>query len=453
MHSDNKHKLFYLTELIPNNLGALKGIFSSLHSKNYRLYFFGQCISVTGSWMQSIAMSWLIYRLSGSVVLLATINVITQLPSFFIAPFAGVLLDRFNRRKILVATQALYMIEALALAILMFTGVIQIWHILLLGLVVGLINAFDNPTRQSMVLDLVDRKENLNNAIALNSAVFNGARLVGPSLGGLLVAAFGEGWCFFINGVSYIAVITALLMMNLSYRRFVNKKKTNVLEELKEGFLYVSGYLPLRALLIMIGIISFFGMPFLVVIPAYVTTVLHAGSETLGFLMSFFGAGAFTAAICMAARKSVLGLGKVLMISCCLFGLGIMAIAYTPWTMLSYFIAFPAGFGLIASMASVNTLLQTLADEDKRGRVMSFYSMGLIGMAPMGSMLFSLLEKICGLSFSILVFGFICLVAALIFEHYRPTIRRLSRPAFVKKNIIVPEIVHGLQSTESKINS
>jgi MFS family permease len=338
----------------------------------------------------------------------------------------------------------------LTLALLMFAGVIQIWHILLLGLSVGLINAFEGPTRQSMVLDLVNRKEDLSNAIALNSAVFNGARLVGPSLGGILVAAFGESWCFLINGISYIAVIIALLMMTVRYDHLTKKKETNVLEELKEGFVYVAGYFPIRVLLIMVGMLSFFGMPFLVVIPAYVREILHGSSETLGFLMSFFGAGAFTAAIYMAARKSVLGLGKVLVISSCFFGAGLMAIAFVPWSILAYCIAFPAGFGLIASLASINTLLQTLADEDKRGRVMSFYSMGLIGMAPIGSMLFSMIEKALGLSLSVVFFGFICLCAALVFEHYRPIIRRLSRPAYVRQAIIVPEIAQGLQSTEQK---
>ena len=398
--------------------------------------------------MQSIAMSWLIYRLSGSVVLLATINVITQLPSFFISPFAGVLLDRMNRRKILVATQVLYMLEALTLAVLMFTGLIQIWHIILLGLCVGLINAFDAPTRQAMVLDLVDRKEDLSNAIALNSAVFNGARLVGPSLGGILVASLGEGWCFLINGVSYIAVISALLMMSIKYDFLKKKRGTNILEELKEGVSYITHYLSIRVLLIMVGLLSFFGMPFLVIIPAYVREILQGTSETLGFLMSFFGAGALTAAIYMAARKNVLGAGKVVVISSCLFGLGIMAIAYVPWKIVAYCIAFPAGFGLIASLACINTLLQTLTDEDKRGRVMSFYSMGLIGMAPIGSILFSLVEKVCGLSLSVVIFGSVCLIAAIVFERYRPAIRQAARPAYVRKNIIVPEIAQGLQSTE-----
>ncbi len=452
MHFGKKHRDLAIKELIPNNLGALKNIFSSLRSRNYRLYFIGQCISVTGSWMQSIAMSWLIYRLSGSVVLLATINVITQLPSFFISPFAGVLLDNINRKRMLIITQACFMLEALCLAVLMFTGWIEVWHILVLGLFVGIINAFDSPTRQSMVLDLVDRKEDLSNAIALNSAIFNGARLVGPSVGGLLVAAFGEGWCFLINGISYIAVIWAIVLMNLKYNS-KQKREANIFEQLKEGARYAFGFLPIRTLLMMIGMISFFGMPFLVIIPAYVREILHGSSQTMGFLMSSFGAGALLSAIYMAARKSVLGLGKVLTLCCLLFSIGIITIAYVPWSWLVYIIAFPTGFGLIASMASVNTLLQTLAEDNKRGRVMSFYSMALIGMAPLGSMLFSAIEKICGLSLTIILFSSVCLIGALVFEHYRPLVRRLSKPTFVRKNIIIPEIATGLQSTESKINN
>ncbi len=449
MHFGKRHRRVAIKELIPNNLGALKGIFSSLRSRNYRLYFIGQCISVTGSWMQSIAMSWLIYRLSGSVVLLATINVITQLPSFFISPFAGVLLDRINRKRMLIITQCCFMLEAATLAVLMFTGSIQVWHILLLGLFVGVINAIDSPTRQSMVMDLVDRKEDLSNAIALNSAVFNGARLVGPSLGGLLVGGFGEAWCFLINAVSYIAVIVAITKMTLQYN-VKEKQAFRILEQLKEGAHYAFGYLPIRTLLLMIGAISFFGMPFLVVVPAYVREVLHGSSETLGFLMSSFGAGALLAAIYMAARKSVLGLGKVLTLCCALFGIGLPAIAYVQWTWLALIIAFPAGFGLIAAMASINTLLQTLSDEDKRGRVMSFYSMALIGMAPLGSMLFSAVEKLCGLSLSIVCFGLVCFAAAAAFEHYRPLVRRLSRPAYVRKSRLVPEIASGIQSTEAR---
>jgi len=274
--------------------------------------------------------------------------------------------------------------------------------------------------------------------------VFNGARLLGPSLGGILVASFGEGWCFLINGISYIAVISALLMINLKYD-LSNKKESNVLEELKEGLVYIVRYFPIRVLLIMVAVISFFGMPFLVVIPAYVREVLHGNSETLGFLMSFFGAGALTAAIYMAARKSVLGLGKVLFISTFIYAIGIISIAYVPWKYLAYCIAFPAGFGLIASLACVNTLLQTLTDEDKRGRVMSFYSMGLISMTPIGSMLFSLIEKVCGLSLTVVFFGVICVSAALVYEHYRPIVRRLSRPAHVQDAVIVPEIAQGLQ--------
>ncbi len=451
MRFDKEHRSLVNKELRPNNLGALKNIFSSLRSRNYRLYFFGQCISVTGSWMQSIAMSWLIYRLSGSVMLLATINVLTQLPSFFISPFAGVLLDRVNRQRMLIITQVCFMLEAFVLALLMFSGVIQIWHILVLGLFVGLTNAFDSPTRQAMVLDLVDRKEDLSNAIALNSAVFNGARLVGPSVGGLLVAAFGEGWCFLLNGISYIAVIAAIIMMQLTYN-FNKSAGVKVIAQLKEGIRYATGFLPIRALLIMIGMLSFFGMPFLVVIPAYVREVLNGTSETLGFLMSSFGAGALCAAIYMAARKSVLGLGKVLTLCCGLFACGLAAIAYVPWSWAAYLIAFPTGFGLIASLASINTLLQTLADDDKRGRVMSFYSMALIGMAPLGSMLLSLAEEFVGLSLSVLLFGLVCFVGAVVFEHYRPLVRRLSRPTYVRKNILVPEIARGIQSTESKIN-
>jgi MFS family permease len=432
-------------ELIPNNLGVFRQIFSSLRSRNYRLYFAGQCISVTGTWMQQIAMSWLVYRLTGSLVLLATINLLVQLPSFVISPFSGVITDRFDRHKIIVVTQFCMMMEALTLATLMFTGAIAVWQIMALGLYVGIVSAIDAPARQSLTVELVDKKD-ISNAVALNSAVFNGARLVGPSIGGLIVGWLGEGFCFLINGLSYIAVIGAMLKMQIIPKSY-HKSNARMMKELGEGIRYIKHFLPIKVLLIMAAIISFFGLPLTVLIPAYVGQNLGGDGQMLGFMMSAFGAGALSAAIYLAARKSVLGLAKVVMLCTALFGLGLalLACVHTPfWALL---LAFPVGFGLIASISSINTLLQTLADDDKRGRVMSIYVMAMVGMTPLGSLLQSWLEKYISFSLCILLYGAVCMVAALVFELYRPMVRRLSRPTFVKKGI-VPEIAQGLREAD-----
>jgi MFS family permease len=391
--------------------------------------------------MQQIAMSWLVYRLTGSLVLLAAINLLVQLPSFVISPFSGVFTDRFDRHKIIIITQFCMMIEAFTLAILMFTGAIAVWHIMALGLYIGIVAAVDAPARQSLTVELVDKKD-ISNAVALNSAVFNGARLVGPSIGGLIVGWLGEGFCFLINGLSYVAVIGAMCKMQLTPKIY-HKRDARMLEELGEGVRYISNFLPIKVLLIMAATISFFGLPLTVLIPAYVGQNLGGDSQMLGFLMSAFGAGALTAAIYLAARKSVLGLAKVVMLCTALFGLGLMLLARVHTPGVALLLAFPIGFGLIASISSINTLLQTLADDDKRGRVMSIYVMAMVGMTPLGSLLQSWLEKFVSFSLCIFLYGAVCVLAALIFEYYRPVVRRLSRPAFVKKGI-VPEIAKGL---------
>jgi MFS family permease len=391
--------------------------------------------------MQQIAMSWLVYRLTGSLVLLATINLLVQLPSFVISPFSGVITDRFDRHKIITITQFCMMIEAFTLAILMFTGAIAVWQIMALGLYVGVVAAVDAPARQSLTVELVDKKD-ISNAVALNSAVFNGARLVGPSIGGLIVGWLGEGFCFLINGLSYIAVIGAMLKMRIAPKIY-RKRNARMLEELGEGVRYINRFLPVKALLVMAATISFFGMPLTVLIPAYVGQNLGSDSQMLGFLMSAFGAGALTAAIYLAARKSVLGLAKVVMLCTALFGLGLMLLACVHTPGVALLLAFPIGFGLIASIASINTLLQTLADDDKRGRVMSIYVMAMVGMTPLGSLLQSWLEKFVSFSLCIFLYGAVCVLAALVFEGFRPVVRRLSRPTFVKKGI-VPEIAKGL---------
>ena len=357
-----------LRELLPNNLGAFTQVFVSLKSYNFRLYFGGQCISLIGTWMQQIAMSWLVFRLTGSVLLLATVTFMAQIPILVATPYMSVFVDWFDRRKLLVLTQSLSMVQALLMALLTLTGLIQVWHIMILSLLIGLINALDNPTRQSFYPSLVP-KDKLSNAIALNSAVINGSRLIGPAVGGVLIGLLGEGICFLLNGISYIAVIIALLMMRAAPKQ-ERTVKQKVWEDMRDGFRYVAGNIPIRTLLLLMSAISFFGLPLMTFIPAYVKTILHGESEMLGLLLSCIGVGSFIAALYLAARKSVLGLGKVVMLSGALLGIGLSVMSFVTIPWVAAVLCLPVGFTIIAAVASINTLLQTLSGEDKRGRVM-----------------------------------------------------------------------------------
>lgn len=436
-----------LRELLPNNLGAFTQVFVSLKSYNFRLYFGGQCISLIGTWMQQIAMSWLVFRLTGSVLLLATVTFMAQIPILVATPYMSVFVDWFDRRKLLVLTQSLSMVQALLMALLTLTGLIQVWHIMILSLLIGLINALDNPTRQSFYPSLVP-KDKLSNAIALNSAVINGSRLIGPAVGGVLIGLLGEGICFLLNGISYIAVIIALLMMRAAPKQ-ERTVKQKVWEDMRDGFRYVAGNIPIRTLLLLMSAISFFGLPLMTFIPAYVKTILHGESEMLGLLLSCIGVGSFIAALYLAARKSVLGLGKVVMLSGALLGIGLSVMSFVTIPWVAAVLCLPVGFTIIAAVASINTLLQTLSGEDKRGRVMGYMAMSFTGMAPVGSMVLGAIEKWIGLQMIILLSGICCFVATLVFEYYRPLVRRYARPVYIEKGII-KEIAIGIDSTEEQ---
>lgn len=436
-----------LWELLPNNRKAFSHILISLNNRNFRLYFGGMCVSLIGTWMQQIAMSWLVYELTGSVLLLATVTFMAQIPILLVTPFMSVFVDRFNRRNLLVITQSCSAIQALLLAWLTLSGSVEVWHLMVLSLFIGVINALDNPTRQAFYPSLVP-KENLSNAIALNSAVINGSRLIGPAIGGILIGVFGEGLCFLLNGISYFAVIIALFRMQIP--PFHKKARQQlILEDLKEGFNYVSGNIPIRSLLLLISVISFFGLPLMTFIPAYVKDILHGESEMLGLMLSCIGIGSFSAAIYLAARKSVLGLGKVVTIAGVLMGLGLVIISFvkTPW--IAAVICVPIGFSIIANVASINTLLQTLSDEDKRGRVMGYLAMTFTGITPIGSMFLGALEEYTGLPIIILISGIFCIAGASVFEHYRPLVRKHARPVYIEKGII-KEIAIGLDSADEQ---
>ena len=395
------------------------------------------CVSLTGTWMQQIAMSWLVYRLTGSVFLLATVTFMAQIPILLVTPLMSVFVDRFDRQKILILTQSLSMVQALSMAALTLSGVIEVWHILILSLLIGCINALDNPTRQAFYPSLV-AKEHLSNAIALNSAVINGSRLIGPAVGGVLIGIFGEGLCFLLNGISYLGVIIALFLMRLSPFTVQHRRQN------------VSGNIPIRALLLLMSAVSFFGLPLMTFIPAYVKDILQGDSEMLGFLLSCIGVGSFLAALYLAARKSVVGLGKVVTISAFLLGISLMILSYIDTYWIAAFICLPAGFAIISTVASINTLLQTLSDEDKRGRVMGYLAMTFTGIAPVGSMFLGSLEKQTGLPAIILISGVSCALGGIIFEYYRPLVRKHARQVYIRKGII-QEIATGIDTAEEQI--
>ena len=401
---------------------TISHILVSLKTRNFKLYFTGMCVSLVGTWMQQIAMSWLVYELTGSVLLLATITFVAQIPILIATPFMSVFVDRFNRHKILLFTQSLSALQALLLAWLTLSGLVEVWHLIVLSLFIGLINALDNPTRQAFYPSLVP-KENLSNAIALNSAVINGSRLFGPAIGGVLIGLVGEGLCFLLNGISYLGVIIALLAMQLPAHK-TKSAKQHLWYDLREGFHYVSHHIPIRTLLLLMAIISFFGVPLMTFLPAYVKDILNGGSELLGLLLSCIGIGSFSAAIYLASRKSVIGLSKIITSAALILGITLLLLSsiQTPW--LAAVVCIPAGYSIIITVASINTLLQTLSDEDKRGRVMGYLAMTFTGIAPVGSMILGFIEKYTGLPVIILISGIACMLAGGIFEYYRSRIRQ-----------------------------
>jgi len=395
--------------------------------------------------MQRIALPWLVYRLTDSPVLLGVVGFVGQLPTFLLAPFAGVLIDHWNRYHILIATQVLAMIQAFILTFLFFAGAIEIWQIILLGIFLGVVNAFDMPARQALVVEMVDSREDLGNAIALNSSMVNGARLLGPSIAGALIAATGEGICFLVNGISYLFVIASLLWMKLSPRA-IKAQNTHVLRGLKEGLSYAFGFAPMRAIILLLGLVSLMGMPYTVLLPVFAKEVLHGGSHTFGFLMGASGIGALVGALYLASRKSVLGLGKVMPLSAALFGFGLVVFSLSRHFMLSLVFMFITGVGMMMQMASSNTILQTIVEDDKRGRVMSFYTVAFMGTAPFGSLLAGGLASRLGAPNTLIIGGISCILGAVIFTSKLSDLRKRIHPIYVKLGII-PEVASGIQTT------
>jgi MFS family permease len=417
----------------------------ALSYRNYRLFFGGQLVSLVGSWITMTATSWLVYRLTGSAMLLGVVGFAGQFPGFVMGPFAGAYVDRWDRHKLLIGTQVISMLQSFALAGLTLTGHITVTAVILLNAVQGVVNAFDMPGRQAFLVTLIEDKEDLSNAIALNSSMFNAARLIGPSIAGLVIAASGEGWCFLIDGFSYLAVIVALLMMRGVRKTDRRLSGATVLTQFREGLRYVTGFRPIRSLMTLLALVSLLGMPFAVLMPVFANDVLHGGPHTLGFLMTASGCGALAGALWLATRKSVVGLGRVILNATTIFSLALVAFSFSRLLWISLAFMTFVGFGMMVTMASSNTVIQTIVDDEKRGRVMSFYTMCFLGTAPFGSLLAGALSARIGAPHTVLLSGVLCMAAAGWFRQELPEIRSVVRPIYVRMGIL-PEVATGLQS-------
>ena len=419
--------------------GDFSHAWRALTHRNFRLFFGGQSISLIGTWMTRIATSWLVYRLTGSALLLGLVSFAGQIPTFLLAPFAGVWVDRLNRQHVLVVTQTLAMLQSFGLAALTLAKVITIREILVLSVFQGLINAFDMPGRQAFMVQMVEDRQDLGNAIAINSSMVNMARLVGPSLAGIVIAATGEGYCFLIDGLSYLAVIASLLMMRLNVA-VIRREATSMLEQLKEGWAYVSGFAPVRTILLLFATISLMGMPYTVLMPIFAGRILKGGPHTLGFLMGAVGIGALISGISLAVRRTVLGLGKMIPIAAGTFGASLILFSMSRTLWLSLLLMLFTGFGMMQQMAASNTIIQTIVPEDKRGRVMSYYTMAFVGMAPFGSLLAGALAHVVGAPRTLMISGIFCVAGALWFATRLPFIRKLIRPIYVDLGILPSEV-------------
>lgn len=397
----------------------------ALSHRNFQLFFSGQLISLVGTWMDTVAESWLVYRLTGSSLLLGTVAFCSQIPVFVFAPIGGIVADRYNRHRIIIVTQALSMLVAFLLAVLTLTHRVQVWQIMALAACGGIINAFDIPARQAFLIDMVGR-EDLLNAIALNSSMFNGARIIGPAIAGIVVAAVGEGWCFMANSLSYIAVITGLLLMKLP-KREVRLRETSPLQDVLEGFRFVKNAGPIRAILLLLGLVSLVGMPYAVLMPVFAAQILHGSAKALGILMGATGVGALLGAASLAARVGVKGLGKLIGFAAGGFGLALIAFSFSRVFWLSALLLVPVGLCMMVQMASSNTLVQSMVPDALRGRVISVYSMMFMGMAPFGAFFAGAIAHHIGAPYTVAIGGLACIAGAVLFGMHLPNIRGAAR--------------------------
>jgi MFS family permease len=393
----------------------------SLRHRNYRLFFGGQLISLIGTWMQNVAQSWLVYRLTGSEALLGLVGFAGLIPIFLLAPFGGAIADRADRRRVLIATQTASLLAALVLALLTLLGAVSVWHVVGTAVALGIVNAVDIPTRQAFVPSLVG-EEDLANAIALNSSMFNGARIVGPAVAGVVVAAVGEGWCFAANAVSFLAVIVGLVLMTVP-AHVPHRQTLSTMAQIAEGFRFAWENVPIRTVLLLLGIVSLTGMPYSVLMPVFADRILHGGAGSLGFLMAASGCGALAGAILLASRRETRGLGRWIALAAAGFGASLILFSLSRTLWLSILFLVPAGFTMIVQMASSNTLVQAMVPDKLRGRVMSVYSMMFLGMAPFGSLLAGALAERIGAPTTVATGGAVCMAGALLLGRRLPALR------------------------------
>jgi len=419
--------------------------------RNYRLFFGGQIVSLTGTWITTTATSWLVYRLTGSAVLLGVVGFASQFPASLLTPFAGIFVDRWNRHRLLIGTQTASLIVAFVLATLTLTGLITVPVIIVISVVQGLVNAFDLPCRQAFVVSMIEDKDDLPNAIALNSSMFNSARLLGPSIAGAIIAVSSEGWCYLIDGVSYMAVIVALLRMRVAAGRPDVRQHAGVIEQFKEGWRYAFGSPPIRAIIALLAIVSLVGVPYSVLMPIVAGEVLGGGAHTLGFLMTASGGGALIGAIWLAGRKSVVGLSRVIPAAAGLFGSGLIAFSFSRSLWLSLACLVVTGLGLMVQAACSNTVLQTIVDDGKRGRLMSFFLMAYLGTAPLGSLLAGFLSARIGVQQTLLAGGLCCILGALWFANYLPAIHGSIHPIYARMGLM-PQVSAGEAGVELSLS-
>jgi MFS family permease len=397
----------------------------ALRHRNFQLFFAGQLISLIGTWMQTVAESWLVYRLTGSTLLLGTVGFASQIPVFLIAPIGGIVADRKNRHRVVIATQTSAMLLAGTLATLTLTHRVHVWHVIVLAACLGVVNAFDIPARQAFLMDMVGR-EDLMNAIALNSSMFNGARIIGPAIAGILVASIGEGWCFAANSVSYIAVIAGLLMMRIDHPTRIANQGSPI-ENILEGFQFARNTGPIRAILLLLGLISFVGVPYAVLMPVFADQILHGGARGLGILMGATGVGALLGAASLAAKVGLKGLGRLIGLCAGGFGVSLILFSFSRVFWLSTLLLIPVGFFIMVQMASSNTLIQSMVPDRLRGRILAVYSMMFMGMAPFGSLSAGAVAHHIGAPWTVAIGGFACIGGSVFFLMHLPSIRGEAR--------------------------
>lgn len=412
----------------------MRNTFRALAHRNYRLFFIGQSISLIGSWMQQMAMSWLVYRLTGSAILLGTVGFVSLIPATLLAPFAGVWIDRLNKRKVIMLTQCAYLFEATCLTILTLTNSIQPWQILVLAAMMGIATAFDVPARQAFMIEVVDDRKDLSNAIALNSAQFNLARLIGPFVAGVVIQLVKEGWCFGINAISFVAVLWALSAMTT-----VHEKKEHqtgqVMIQLREGAKYVARSVPIRTLLLFLSLMSMMGGVYSVLFPVFAVKIFHGNAHTLSWLLVSVGLGALLGAVFIATRSTVLGFGRLIFASAVLFGAGLFGFAFSPSIYLACVSLVVVGFGGMVNMAATNTMIQTIVHDEVRGRVMAWYSMSFLGTMPIGSLLSGIAADHVGVHITIATAGGAVLLGSILFYSQLSKVREALLPIYEAKGI------------------